>query len=178
MDQLELDFLSPRGGSVSKVISAFDLIGQHLRRYQPFANGEIKRVKNLEDNIKGKMVEIDSMYGTDMMIDGEVKRVLISIEIKRMDEVVIGDQVRAQLLKLAHHAKAKKASQAYKAVEYVIGMAVAPRKINGKNTMCVWSLKPIAVRDAAQILQDQPHQLDIEIASKEAFQFSKQLDIF
>lgn len=174
----ERKFLTPRGGSVAKVIKELDLVGHHLRRFQPFNDGMVARVSYVESNVAGKYVEIDLVYGYEMLVNGIVRQVMLSVEMKRMDEVIIGDQIRAQIVKLGYDCRRSKALAAYKPTDFIIAIAVAPRMIAGQEQLCMWSTKPIPVNVAAQTDPMLAHELEYEIAGREAFRFDEPLNIF
>jgi hypothetical protein len=174
---VEKEFANKGGSFVAKVLRRCDIPGLHLRKSQPFDGAEILSFTHIDDNLKGT-TEIDSFYVAEMVIKGRTVRVLVSVEIKRQEEVVLGNQVRSQIVRLSHAAKDTDADPGYRRAEYVIALAVAPREIAGKPALCVWSLKPVDVRDGARLSHDEAYLLDIEIAGQEAFRLDSFLDIY
>lgn len=175
MSAKQRHYTNGTGSSIAKVLEHLNVIGSHFTRFPPFDGCRVVSVDHVGNDLKG-VPEIDALYDVVFeMPGGTFVTAYVTVEIKDRSEVVLEDQVRGQMVRVSHEVMQKKL-RSLSPVEYVIGMAVAPREIAGdQNALCIWSLEPIRIARASDYVQAAAHEMPFTIRSEEAVRFLPRL---
>jgi hypothetical protein len=140
------------------------LIETHFALNSPL---EVVDIFHLQNSVK-VTPEIDALFLISFKDGKSIKKALVTFEAKR-GELILPDQIKAQIAKMGHECKTKKDLSE---IEFVIGMACKSEPKDGRRVIYLFELKPIAVGIAEAFHTGKnAYQLEFERATQAAYEF-------
>jgi hypothetical protein len=122
---------------------------------------------HLQNSLKGSP-EIDAIFLLTFVLNGKLKKALITLEAKR-NEPILGDQIREQVALVANQARTRKALSD---IEFVLPVAANIAKRGPDRVVAVFEMAPFTVGDGqAAYTTKTAHQLPLTIARSVGYRF-------
>jgi hypothetical protein len=144
------------------------LIETHFALESPLV---VEDIFHLQNSVK-TTPEIDALFLLSYRVGDKRRKALVTFEAKR-NELILPDQIKAQITKIGHDCAGNKDLSD---IGFVIGMACKSLTRNNQRVICLFELEPVAVAIASKFhAEKRSRELIVTTAKRAAYFFKPEI---